>query len=122
MAILHFQIKLARKNQDTLEKRKRERDEQIFLFWQLSILHFQIKLARKNQDTLEKGKRERDKQIFLFWQLSILHFQIKLARKNQDTLEKRKRERDELAKQNTVLEEEEELNLELRPLPDDEVL
>ena len=47
--------------------------------------------------------------------------QIKLAQKNQDTLEKRKREREELYKRNTVLEEEEELNLELRPLPDDEV-
>ena len=61
-------------------------------------------------------------KIFPSWHLALLHFQIKLARKNQDTLEKRKRERDELAKQNTVLEEEEELNLELRPLPDDEVL
>ena len=47
--------------------------------------------------------------------------QIKLAQKNQDTLEKRKREREEQYKRNTVLEEEEELNLELRPLPDDEV-
>ena len=44
-----------------------------------------------------------------------------MAQKNQDTLEKRKREREEQYKRNTVLEEEEELNLELRPLPDDEV-
>ena len=53
--------------------------------------------------------------------LGLSFFQIKLARKNQDKLETRKRERDEMSKRNTVFEEEEELNLELRPLPDDEV-